>query len=219
MLSNKNKTKDVFIIKTMLQLYTIGFNRTNNLLNDVTSFFTHHNDMRTLDHTHKVAEEAVRIANLYGEDPLTLEHAALLHDISNVVPINKMLHMAEELSIHIIDDERKFSRIIHQKLSRAMAEEIFYIKNTDIIGAIECHTTLKPNATLMDKILFISDKIMFDLPGEHHYLLDIRRKVNEGSLNEAILIYLNTIWEQRFKLKLIHPWLIGAREELLLEAK
>jgi predicted HD superfamily hydrolase involved in NAD metabolism len=202
-------------MRTILHPYTTEFILTNNILNDVTSFFIQHNDSRTLEHTLKVADEAVRISKLYGEDPVKLEHAALLHDISNVIPINNMLHIAEELSINIIDDERKFSRIIHQKLSRAMAEEIFCIKSMDILSAIECHTTLKPRATLMDKILFISDKISFDLPGEHQYLSEIRRKVDELSLNEAILIYLNIIWEQRFKLKLIHPWLISAREELL----
>lgn len=128
-----------------------------------------------------------------------------------------MLQTAEELSILILEEERKYSRIIHQKLSKAMAQEIFLIDDADILSAIECHTTLKSNSTMIDKILFISDKISFDLPGEHKYLLDIRSKVDGGYINDAILIYLNSIWEQRDKLKLIHPWLINAREELLLQ--
>lgn len=128
-----------------------------------------------------------------------------------------MLQTAEELSILILEEERKYSRIIHQKLSKVMAQEIFLIDDADILSAIECHTTLKSNSTMIDKILFISDKISFDLPGEHKYLLDIRSKVDGGYINDAILIYLNSIWEQRDKLKLIHPWLINAREELLLQ--
>jgi HD superfamily phosphohydrolase YqeK len=134
-----------------------------------------------------------------------------------VVPVTNMLQTAEELSILILEEERKYSRIIHQKLSKAMAQEIFLIDDADILSAIECHTTLKSNSTMIDKILFISDKISFDLPGEHKYLLDIRSKVDGGYINDAILIYLNSIWEQRDKLKLIHPWLINAREELLLQ--
>ncbi|MGG1311581.1 HD domain-containing protein [Cohnella laeviribosi] len=204
-------------IKTIFEAYTIGFSRTNDLLNDVTTFFKSNSDIRTLNHTKKVAEEAVRIANLYGEDTSKLEQAALLHDISNVVPVTNMLQTAEELSILILEEERKYSRIIHQKLSKVMAQEIFLIDDADILSAIECHTTLKSNSTMIDKILFISDKISFDLPGEHKYLLDIRSKVDGGYINDAILIYLNSIWEQRDKLKLIHPWLINAREELLLQ--
>lgn len=84
-----------------------------------------------------------------------------------------MLQTSEELSIDILEEERKYSRIIHQKLSKAMAQEIFLIDDTDILSAIECHTTLKSDSTLTDKILFISDKISFNLPGEHKYLLDI----------------------------------------------
>jgi hypothetical protein len=45
----------------------------------------------------------------------------------------------------------------------------------------------------------------------------MREKVNAFEMDQAILIYLDTIWEQRDKLKLVHPWLIGAREELMVK--
>ncbi len=199
----------------VLQSYMTGFTLTKNLSLDIADFYSLHDDIRTLTHTRKVAEEAMRIANLYGENPAVLEQAALLHDISNVIPVTQMLQTADELGIPILDDERSYSRIIHQKLSKAMAEHIFLIKNSDILNAIECHTTLKAQASLIDKILFISDKISFDMPGEHLYLLEIRRCVDDGNLDKAVLIYLDTIWEQRSKLKLVHPWLVSAREELL----
>ncbi|TFE19661.1 bis(5'-nucleosyl)-tetraphosphatase (symmetrical) YqeK [Cohnella luojiensis] len=202
-------------MKPILQAYIIDFNRSDNLLDAITNFFTVHNDIETLNHTLKVASEAQRVAKLYDVDPAKAEQAALLHDISNVIPISDMLHVAEELSIEIMDEERKYSRIVHQKLSRAMAEEVFGVTDSEILCAIECHTTLKANSSLFDKIIFISDKISWELPGNHQYLTDIRSKVDELELIEGILIYLNNIWDQKTKLKLIHPWLIEAREELL----
>ncbi|WP_281167883.1 hypothetical protein [Paenibacillus daejeonensis] len=39
------------------------------------------------------------------------------------------------------------------------------------------------------------------------------KRVDALQLEDGILIYLNHIWEQRTKLKLVHPWLIAAREE------
>ena len=105
--------------------------------------------METLEHTLKVAGEAHRLAKLYGVDPVEAEQAALLHDISNVIPIPTMLEAAEELSIPIMAEERKYSRIVHQKLSMVMAREIFGITNESILSAIECHTTFKPNASLL----------------------------------------------------------------------
>ena len=100
-----------------------------------------------------------------------------------------------------------------------MAREIFKIYDEEILDAIECHTTLKPQSSLLDKVLFISDKISWELKGDHQYLIDIREKVNDYKLEEGVLIYLNNIWEQRDKLKLVHPWLIKAREELLNKVK
>lgn len=96
-----------------------------------------------------------------------------------------------------------------------MAFEIFKIDDQEILDAIECHTTLKPNSTLLDQVLFVSDKISWDLPGEHSYLKDIRTKVDHHKLVDGIVIYLNHVWEQRDNMKLVHPWLILAREELL----
>lgn len=128
-------------------------------------------------------------------------------------------NVAEELSIMIMPEERTYPRIIHQKLSKAMASEIFEIEDDEILNAIECHTTLKPAATLLDKVLFISDKISWDLPGNPQYLSDIRAKVDQHKLEEGILIYLDNIWNQRDKMKLVHPWLIDAREELLKAIK
>ncbi|NUU79770.1 bis(5'-nucleosyl)-tetraphosphatase (symmetrical) YqeK [Paenibacillus xylanilyticus] len=199
----------------ILKPYVMNVKLSNDLRNDIHSFFEAHHDQETLQHTLTVATEAKRVAGLFGAHPQKAEQAGLLHDISNVVPVNEMLNLANGLSIEILDEENKYDRIIHQKLSRAMAKEIFNINDQEILNAIECHTTLKPQSSLLDKVLFISDKISWDLPGEHNYLEEIRDKVNEYQLNEGILIYLNQVWEQRNKLKLVHPWLIEARDELL----
>lgn len=125
--------------ETGLLLYSEGFTVTGNLQEDITTFFQLHKDWRTLDHTLKVAYEAQRIAKLYKLDPTNVVKAALLHDISNVIPITKMLNIAEELSIKILEEELKYSRSVHQKLSKEMAEEIFRINDYEILSALESH--------------------------------------------------------------------------------
>lgn len=202
-------------MNTILEQFVPNFKLTNDLKYDIQKFFTIHNDKETLEHTLKVAAEARRVAQLYNVDPLKAEQVGLLHDISNVIPVKEMLHVAEVLSIEILPEERTYARIVHQKLSKAMAFEIFKIDDQEMLSAMECHTTMKPHSSLLDKVLFISDKISWEVPGDHQYLKDIRTKVDEHKITEGILIYLNNIWEQRDKLKLVHPWLIKAREELL----
>ncbi|MDP4098218.1 bis(5'-nucleosyl)-tetraphosphatase (symmetrical) YqeK [Paenibacillus sp. P96] len=203
-------------MNSVLEPYVQGLKISEDLETDIKSFFLVHDDIETLDHTLKVANEAERVAKLYGLHPGKAKQAGLLHDISNVVPVSDMMHVAEELSLDILEEEHLYPQIIHQKLSKAMAAEIFNIRDREVLEAIECHTTLKPQSGMLDKVLFISDKISWELPGEHSYLLDIRDKVNDRKLIEGILIYLNHVWEQRDQLKLVHPWLISAREELLL---
>ncbi|MDI4646924.1 bis(5'-nucleosyl)-tetraphosphatase (symmetrical) YqeK [Cohnella hashimotonis] len=196
-----------------LKAYEISLS--GDLMRDIEAFFKLHNDGETLQHTLKVAAEARKVAGLYDVDPAKAEQAGLLHDISNVIPVSSMLETAKQLSIDILEEELKYERILHQKLSRAMAEAIFNITDKDILSAIECHTTLKPDAALLDKVLFISDKISWELPGDHAYLLEIREQVYNRHLDKGVLIYLDSIWEQRSKLKLVHSWLVQAREQLI----
>ncbi|WP_334076611.1 bis(5'-nucleosyl)-tetraphosphatase (symmetrical) YqeK [Paenibacillus sanfengchensis] len=201
--------------QTGVRAFSAGLELTGSLLQDVGTFFKLHKDQDTWDHTLKVTSQAVRIARLYGADARKAEQAALLHDISNVIPVGLMPQVAELSGVKVLEEELRYPRILHQKLSRAMAEAIFGIRDTDILQAIECHTTLKPQASLFDKVVFIADKVAWDLPGEHAYLQEIRRLVDDLQLNGAVLTYLNQVWERREQMKLVHSWLIGAREELL----
>lgn len=211
MMENTNEAMN----EQVLGKYAAGFELTGSLLQDVGTFFKLHQDTDTWEHTLKVTSHAVRIARLYGADPQKAEQAALLHDVSNVIPVSRMLETAEEIGIKIEDEERTYPRILHQKLSRAMAEQLFHISDEEILRAIECHTTLKPHAALFDKVVFIADKVSWDLPGDHPYLNEVRRQVDEHQLDKAVFAYLDHVWSQRDKMKLVHSWLIQAREELL----
>jgi predicted HD superfamily hydrolase involved in NAD metabolism len=202
-------------MKDIFSCYTRGLVFTGDLSKDIHTFFKLNNDLRTLNHTLEVADEANRIANLYEIDPSKVVIAALLHDISNVIPISTMLEVAKNLSIEVLEEELKYDRSVHQKLSKYMAQDIFRITDDEILNAIESHTTHKPNSNMTDKILFVSDKISWKLPGEHPYLQAMREEVNKLEITNAILIYLDHIWDQRNLLKLVHPWLIKAREEIL----
>jgi HD superfamily phosphohydrolase YqeK len=205
-------------MNSILLPYVEGFQITGNILDDVLAFYKLHNDLRTLEHTLKVADEAKVIAQKYDKSLLEKSvHAALLHDISNVLPVSKMLNYAEKLNINILEEEFKYSRSVHQKLSKVMAQEIFKITDLEILNAIESHTTHKPKAHMVAKILFVSDKISWELPGEHPHLNEMRKLIYDFKIDNAILIYLDSIWDQRDKLKLVHPWLIEARRELMLK--
>lgn len=103
--------------------------------------------------------------------------------------------------------------IVHQKLSRLMAQEIFGVTDALILDAIGCHTTLRPEPTTLDKVLFVADKLAWDQPGRPPYAHDLQAAL-EQSLDQATLFFLTYLWERRDSLLVIHPWLRAAVRDL-----
>ena len=121
--------------------------------------------------------------------------------------------IAREFGIEVLPEEDTFPMIIHQKLSVVMASELFGVTDTQTLSAIGCHTTLKRDASLLDKVVFVADKIAWDQPGEPPYLDEILEAL-EKSIDHAAFVYLDYIWQMRDKLKVLHPWTADAHAQL-----
>ena len=100
-------------MQTILKPYVKDLQLSDDLENDIHMFFSSHNDLETLNHSITVANEAERVARLYGADTDKAKQAGLLHDISNVIPASEMLVLAKQLSIELLDDEYKYGPIVH----------------------------------------------------------------------------------------------------------
>ncbi|MBM3242945.1 HD domain-containing protein [Candidatus Poribacteria bacterium] len=186
---------------------------TGNVRADMRIFLVHHGQAKTVSHSILVAAEAKRLAAKFGTDEALAEVAGLLHDISAVFPPDKRNQTARQLSLDVLPEEDTFPMIIHQKLSAVVAREIFGITNEAALSAISCHTTLRLNASLLDKIVFVADKIKCDQPGEPPYLYSILAAL-EQSLDQAALCYLDYLWQRRNTLRVVHPWLVAAYKQL-----
>lgn len=190
-----------------------GWQKVNDVASDAHSLLRLHGCEHTFFHSKRVALEAARLANRFGVEVQAAMTASYLHDISAVYPNQVRIQVAESLGIEIVPEEKVFPMIIHQKISRAMARDLFSIKDPAVLSAIECHTTLKANPSRLDLVLFVADKIEWDQPGAPPYLQELTAKLDK-SLTHAALVYLSYVWEQREKLRVIHPWLKDAYEEL-----
>jgi predicted HD superfamily hydrolase involved in NAD metabolism len=189
---------------------------TGDIPTDVFLLLTHHGCARTVAHSSKVAAEASRLAQQWGEDSIDAETAGWLHDISAIVPPAQRVALAEAWQIDILPEERAFPMILHQKLSAAIARESFGVSNLAVLSAIGCHTTLKANASPLDKIVFVADKLKWDQEGDPPYL-DALADAAEQSLDAAAFCYLETLWQHRSSLPILHPWMIEAYQQLLKE--
>ncbi|MEL6308296.1 MAG: HD domain-containing protein [Chloroflexota bacterium] len=180
---------------------------------DVPRFLAHHGYPKTAAHSKAVAMKARDIAQHFGANPQHAEIAGWLHDISAVFPAKERIIVANGLDVDVLAEEEKLPMIVHQKLSVVLARELFGITDEGILSAIGCHTTLKTDASLLDKVVFVADKIAWDQAGDPSYLGAIISAL-EKSIDHAAFVYLDYLYQQRDKLVVWHPWSAEAHHAL-----
>lgn len=166
-----------------------------------------------LAHTLQVRFNAVNLAHKFAINEQQASIAALLHDISAILPMEEYIDFAKDYDLDIYDAEYKYPNLLHQRISRIIAVDIFNISDKEILNAINFHTTLRKNATILDKLIFIADKTSWadaDLPD---YMPQVLEKL-ETSIDDAVDCYINNMMRHKEKLQAIHPWLLEAWEEI-----
>jgi predicted HD superfamily hydrolase involved in NAD metabolism len=190
-----------------------GFRLSGDLAADVRRFLESHGCPKTAEHCMAVGAEARSLALRFGADPENAEIAGWLHDISAVYPNADRIRIARELGVEVLPEEETFPMIIHQKLSVEVARHLFGIERRDVLDAIGCHTTLKAPSTLLDRIVFVADKISWDQNGTPPYLAELNAQLDR-SLEHGAMAYIGHLWAQRDKLKVLHPWLADAHADM-----
>lgn len=196
---------------TLTQLFK-GFTFTGDLANDAPAFLRFHGREGIARHVAMVAANAGQIAARTGADEQAALTAAWLHDISRALPYADMVEPARFHGVDLLPEELQAPQLIHGKLSAVIAHKIFGVTDSAILDAIRCHTTLRPNPSLMDKVLFIADKASW-APHEFPQAAGLAAALDE-SLNRACAYFLDWSWQQRYPV--IHPWLRDAYEQFCL---
>lgn len=119
---------------------------------------------KTLDedryiHTLGVSYTACALAMRYEYSITDAQMAGLLHDCAKCIPKEKQVMLCEKHHINISDFEKRNPFLLHAKLGAFFAMRKYGVTNKEIIGSILCHTTGKPNMTLLEKIIYIADYI------------------------------------------------------------
>lgn len=183
-----------------------------------------------LNHTFFVEKEAITIAksifSVYNVSDRYLNDiiaAALLHDMTKQMDIEKQLELCDIYSI----DKGAYpsGAILHGKTAAHMARELFGI-NEFVFSAIYNHTTGCENMGLFDKIIFIADYTEKSRTYEH--CINTRKFLHEGlekqddsvlnTLNKAVLMSLDgTITHLVEKGSFIDTMTVSARNCILEE--
>lgn len=183
------------------------------LAKDVPHFLSYHGYSHTATHCGAVACEAVRLAWLFGMDAQLAAQAGWLHDVSVIFPEKERVALAESWGVEVLPEELALPMILHQKLSVICAREIFALYHPEVLSSIECHTTLRRDASALDKLLFVADKLAWDQSGQPPYYDRLLAGL-ASSLDEGVRVYLRYLWAQGENLPVLHPWFVAAYQQL-----
>lgn len=116
-------------------------------------------DPMRFEHTLGVAYTCQALAMRYEYDLDRAELAGLLHDCAKRYDSETMRAKCISRGIEITESEERDPSLLHAKLGAWMAKEKYGVDDEEILSAIRCHTTGKPDMTLLDKILYVADYI------------------------------------------------------------
>jgi predicted HD superfamily hydrolase involved in NAD metabolism len=179
------------------------------------SLLQHHGRPDTVRHCLRVATRARALAEQFHVIPARAELAGWLHDISAAIPRAQYLSAAEAWGLDVLPEERQRPMLLHQKLSAVIARDVFRVTDEGLLSAIGCHTTLKMGMLLLDKVVFLADKIEWDQPGTPPYLEDLETVLyGMPSLDAAIKVYSDYLWDHRDSQFVAHPWFVDVSRSM-----
>lgn len=140
---------------------------------------------KRLDHTFRVEEESIRLANHYRSDWQKASIAALLHDNAKNYSDDKKLRLVYKYDVKLSPAEEVNIDLIHAKLGSVLALKKYGIKDSEILNAVKYHTTGRPGMSMTEKIIYIAD---FIEPGRKNFPgLDKARELAYSDINMAMI--------------------------------
>lgn len=168
-------------------------------------------------HSLCVANEAARLATLYGGDKDKMYLAGLLHDITKNISDEEQLQLLKKFDIMLSCAEKASPQIWHAITGALLLEHEFGITDPDILSAVRYHTTGKEGMSKAEKIVYMADLTSADR--NYSDVEDIRAAVNI-SLDEGIIRVLKfTIPNLISRGLVVHPDTLNAYNELVIKMK
>lgn len=165
------------------------------------------------EHSYRVAEYAVSLAQIYGVDEKQVYLASLLHDITKCWGKKRQLAYLSKRRYNLSPQDQRAPQIYHQITGALFASEKFGVRDRTILNAIQCHTTGREHMTMLDKILFLADSIE---PARSYEGVENMRQIAKTDLDKAVLINFDrSITYIVSKSFYLHPQTVAARNWML----
>ncbi|MDG0842590.1 bis(5'-nucleosyl)-tetraphosphatase (symmetrical) YqeK [Staphylococcus equorum] len=139
---------------------------------------------KRFDHSLRVAETAVKLAEIYDGDKDKAELAGILHDYCKYDDLGSMYQIVtqNELDTNLLSYG---SEILHGPVAAIIMNQQYNVTEEEVLLAIKNHTTGRAQMTKTEKLIFIADYIE---PGRQTPGVEEIRDLayNQGSLDKTI---------------------------------
>ncbi len=110
-------------------------------------------------HTLHVEKMAIALARQYGAEENKAALAALLHDCAKEMSKAEMLRILTDNAIIANDTKNRPVTVWHGVCASILAQTQWGVTDQEVLDAIACHTTGKPNMSALDKIIYLADML------------------------------------------------------------
>lgn len=141
---------------------------------------------RRYQHSCRVADTAVQMAEIFGANEKKCFLAGMLHDYAKYDDLKDMHKIVKKY--HMDPEYLQYkSEILHGPIAAHIMKTEYGVTDADILYAMENHTSGRSNMTLVEKIVYVADYIepKRETPG----VKGIRKVVfSEKNLDKAVFL-------------------------------
>ena len=161
---------------------------------------------------------ARELAYQFDADSDKAQLAALLHDNAKSIPADKLFEIIEKNNLAVSEYEKHAMKTLHAPVGAFLAQKELGITDTEIFDAIRYHTTGRINMSLLEKIVFLADKIEPETRDKEFRKKVIHEINMTHNLDKAILLcYKATIKSLLDRKLVIDPLAINVWNSLILK--
>ena len=200
------KTHDLYPVSNPLDL--VSDETVEKFNEDAIKLYRFLGEKRLL-HTLNVGILSVRYAGIYDEN--LCDRALIageLHDCAKELDEHQQMEMAYERA----GDTFTEKKIVHSPAGAVMAQREFDVTDPGILDAITYHTTGRGNMTLLDKIVYLADKLE---PSRTYADLSKERELALTDIDAALKLCVKSV-KKKFDSRgqQIHPLTVDLMNEL-----
>lgn len=181
----------------------------------IENYLRTHLNVQRYEHSLRVRDTSVKMAEFYKADREKARLAGLVHDCAKDMSDSELKELVSKHGYQIDEVCKYSSAIMHGLGGSIIAKEVMGIEDEDILNAVTYHTTGRKGMSMLEKIIYLADYIE---PMRNFPMVEKLRELSYKSLDDALLLsFNNTINYVISRGQLLHYDTIAARNYLLIE--